>query len=139
MESRKLFMKPRHGRVHATRQELSLAKELSSLLVTKNGLRSCVSLLYDPCQRRCHNCVPRLSIHSQWGKLFFEGAFLFSKWMLQPILSLKFAFFQTPNHCRIHRSRSSLEYETSMKGINLILVCNTMWILVCWHLSKLSL
>ena len=62
--------KTRKSSCHKTRTE-SLAKELSSLLVTKNGLRSCVSLLYDPCQRRCHNCVPRLSIHSQWGENIF--------------------------------------------------------------------
>ena len=68
--------KTRKSSCHKTRTE-SLAKELSSLLVTKNGLRSCVSLLYDPCQRRCHNCQPRLSIHSQWGELFFQGGSYF--------------------------------------------------------------
>ena len=54
-----------------------------------------------------------------WGDIFFEGAFLFSKWMLRPNF-FKFANFQ--NHSQIHRARASLEYETFMQDINLILV-----------------
>ena len=59
-------MKLRHGRVEEEAKPCKPACLLLCVVLqsyfSKNGHGSCVNMLYDPCQRRCHTHVHRLSI-----------------------------------------------------------------------------